>query len=141
MILHDAQVLAVLLRNELSPHCRKIEITGAAGREDPDPLSVEIIVVPLPGHPVPSFGQKHPIFINYLEQALWELEQDGKLVRADKAGEKLHMYHFDPSKWEVNLGPVTLVPFLLYITTMDEWDHMLAFSNAPPPRNAKGRKK
>jgi DNA polymerase/3'-5' exonuclease PolX len=91
----DAHFIAEDLRSCIEPACEPgfAIIGGSLRRRKADVHDVEIIAVPLPGRPVPQFGNPvSALFETHLDKILYELEKSGRLVRGRGNGPRKKEY-------------------------------------------------
>lgn len=117
MDIKKATEIAQDLFERIRPVCERIEIVGSVKRADkPDCHDIEILLIPVPGHPRPEFGDK-TIYKTHLDKRLSELHREGILghpqTKAD--GDKLK------KRAILNCGEINEFKLELYIVRHDTW--------------------
>lgn len=126
----DAYRIALDLCMNITPAC-EIDpvIVGGLRRNKQDVHDIEIACKPLPGAPRPVFGDTH-IFSTHLDKALYCLEQEGKIRRGDKNGEKMKRYFINTKSYGFDFLNPFSVEF--YIATPPaQWGVELVIRTGP----------
>lgn len=100
MILTDALEIANRVKNELAPHCYRIEIAGSIRREKPEVKDIEVVCIPHI-YDTGLFESGIATVVNQWEKVKGELEW-GKCKYTQRIlpeGIKLDLFFATPNNW------------------------------------------
>jgi len=109
--------------NSFQPGCERVAVAGSIRRGKPDVNDIEIVARPILKAPRPVFGQK-VLFSTPLDQILYELIQNGKLIKI-KGGEKYKQF------WIMD-GEIHVIKLDLFLVTPPaQWGVQMVIRTGP----------
>lgn len=105
MIYSEAYKIALQVKEELAPHCYRIEIAGSIRREKPEVKDIEIVAIPKP-YQVGLFEDGIASVVNRWQKVKGELEY-GKCKYTQRIlpeGIKLDLFFAEPENWGLILA-------------------------------------